>query len=168
MKLSDIQMFPRSSYEVDVPWASIERQLAADEPPDLDPDFQRGHVWTPEQRSAYVEYILRGGEAGKVLSFNRSGWLGNGPDGPYQIIDGLQRLTTARMFMRDEVQAFGHLRSQIIGHLGMWIGFKWRVYELASRADVLRFYLAINSGGTPHPAAEIERVRGLLAIEAKP
>jgi hypothetical protein len=30
---------------------------------------------------------------------------------------------------------------------------------------VLRYYLAMNAGGTPHGEAEIERVRGLLAKE---
>jgi hypothetical protein len=44
----------------------------------------------------------------------------------------------------------------------MHVGFKWRIYELPTRADVLRYYLAMNAGGTPHPAAEIERVRVLL------
>jgi hypothetical protein len=114
-----------------------------------------------EQRTAYVEYILRGGEGGKLLSFNRSGWLSGGPDGPYQIIDGLQRLTTAQMFMRDAVPAFGQPLSKFIGRLRLHVGFKWRVYELPDRAAVLRYYLAMNAGGTPHPVEEIERVRRL-------
>lgn len=167
MRFDEIEQFPRSHFEVDVPWTSIERTLANDEAPDLDPDFQRGHVWTLEQRTAYVEYILRGGEGGRLLSFNRSGWLGNGPNGPYQIIDGLQRLTTARMFLRDEVPVFGHLFSEFTDRLRMTVGFKWRVYELPTRADMLRYYLAMNAGGTPHPLLEIERVRELLAKEAR-
>jgi hypothetical protein len=49
-----------------------------------------------------------------------------------------------------------------------WItGFKFRMCSLASRAEVLRFYLNINAGGTPHTNSEIERVRAMLAtIEA--
>jgi hypothetical protein len=168
LRLDDIEMFPGKVYEVDVAWTALERTIAHhvdDEGLDLSPDFQRGHVWTLEQRSAYVEYILRGGEGGKLLSFNRSGWLGSGPDGPYQIIDGLQRLTTAQMFMRDEVPAFGRLLSKFVGRLRMHVGFKWRIYELPTRADVLRYYLQLNAGGTPHPAEEIARVRGLLEAE---
>lgn len=166
--LDDIEMFPRQVYEVDVPWTSIERtirQHVDDEHLDLMPDFQRGHVWTTEQRTDYVEYILRGGEGGKLLSFNRSGWLGRGPDGPYQIIDGLQRLTTAQMFMRDEVAAFGRPLSAFTGRLRMHVGFRWRIYELPTRADVLRYYLALNAGGAPHPSEEIARVRRLLHAE---
>ncbi len=170
VNLDTIEMFPRQVYEVDVAWTSLERTIAYhvdDEHLDLSPDFQRGHVWTMDQRSAYVEYIMRGGEGGKLLSFNRSGWLSSRSNGPYQIIDGLQRLTTARMFLRDEVVAFGQPLSKFIGRLRMHIGFKWRVYELADRAAVLRYYLAMNAGGTPHSAEEIGRVRELLdAVQA--
>jgi hypothetical protein len=35
-----------------------------------------------------------------------------------------------------------------------------------SRADVLRFYLALNSGGTVHKAKDLDRVRSLLACLA--
>ena len=40
--------------------------------------------------------------------------------------------------------------------------FKWRVVALKTREDVLRFYLSLNAGGTPHSAEEIERVRAML------
>lgn len=168
MRFVDIQQFPRSDYEVDVPWTALERTVnrhVEDDGLDLSPDFQRGHVWTSAQRSAYVEYILSGGQGGRVLSFNRSGWLGPGPQGPYQIIDGLQRLTTALMFMRDEVTAFDHVFSEFTDRMRMHVGFKWRVFELPTRSDVLRYYLAMNTGGTPHSSDEIERVRGLLAAD---
>lgn len=71
MDFNEIPCFPHSGYEVDVSFNQINSwmkdQLAAGL--DLNPDFQRGHVWTLEQRSRFVEYLLRGGEGGKVLSF---------------------------------------------------------------------------------------------------
>ncbi len=33
----------------------------------LNPDFQRGHVWAEEQQIAFVEFILRGGMTGRDL-----------------------------------------------------------------------------------------------------
>lgn len=166
----DIPMFPKSGYQVDVEWTGLLRWVGrqvADEGLDLDPDFQRGHKWTAEQRTLYVEYILQGGEGGKDLCFNRSGWSGRGAEGPYEILDGKQRLTSAMMFMSDEIPAFGRLFSQWGGRLRMHAGFKWRIFELPTRADVLRYYLSMNAGGTPHSAEEIERVRALLAAEEK-
>lgn len=66
LKYSDIPKFPRSAYEVDVPWGYIEKHLKSilsDGPSglNLDPDFQRAHVWTEEQQRAYIEYQLMGG-----------------------------------------------------------------------------------------------------------
>jgi len=172
MDFSEIPLFPHSGYEIDVSFSYVEEwvQMQLKEGLDLSPDFQRGHAWTTEQRSRFVEYILRGGEGGKVLSFNHPGWSGrNGGmrEGPYQILDGLQRLTSVRMFMNNELQAFGRTLSEYTGrtHLRFHAGLKWRIFELQSRAEVLQYYLDMNAGGTPHAETEIKRVRALLTKE---
>ena len=33
----------------------------------LNPDFQRGHIWTEAQQIAFIEYVLRGGQSGRCL-----------------------------------------------------------------------------------------------------
>jgi hypothetical protein len=166
---NELPMFPKSGWCVDVAWRDLEVYIAkaADPLPlDLNPDFQRGHVWTDEQRTRYVEYVLRGGEGGKELLFNCRGWQNVRTDhpGPYQIIDGLQRLTAVRRFLAGELRAFGRYREQFQGQMRYYLGFKWRVFEL-TRAEVLQFYLDLNAGGTPHAESEIERVRALLSKE---
>lgn len=40
------------------------------------------------------------------------------------------------------------------------------IYGFKSRAELLRFYLDLNFGGTAHAPQEIERVKGLLAQAA--
>lgn len=165
-----LPMFPRSEWCVDVFWRDLEAYIHRDvtgvPPLDLNPDFQRGHVWTDEQRSRYVEYVLRGGEGGKELLFNCRGWqsVRTKTPGPYQIIDGLQRLTAVRRFLAGELRAFGHYRGQFQGPMQHYLGFRWRMFEL-TRAEVLQFYLDLNAGGTPHAESEIERVRALLSKE---
>ena len=37
----------------------------------LNPDFQRGHVWTEEQQTAYIEYLLMGGMSGRTIYSKR-------------------------------------------------------------------------------------------------
>lgn len=169
LHFDDIPRFPHSGFEVDVPYRDLLDWLEAQvkDGLDLHPDFQRGHVWTAEQRTRFVEYQLQGGEGGKVLSFNHPGWSGRNNDGkgPYQILDGLQRLTAAVMFIRNEVQAFGRYRKEFTGPMRHYLGFKWRIYELQTRRDVLQYYLDMNSGGTPHAESEIKRVRKLLEKE---
>ena len=165
MKLSEIVPFPSSIFEVDVSWEFLDAWIAEANPPlDLDPDYQRGHVWGEAQQVAYLEYVLKGGEVGRNIVTNCPGWksAGAGLGGPYELVDGLQRITAVRCFMRDEVRVFGRLRSEIQGSLRLSTTFRWRVLDLPTRADVLKLYLAINAGGTPHTREEIARVQALL------
>jgi hypothetical protein len=170
-KFSDIPLFPRSHYEVDVSWVDLEHTIQHYTERDglnLEPEFQRAHVWTRAQQVAYVEYILRGGEVGKSLTFNCPGWQLKLELGPYEIVDGKQRMEAVRAFMRDDFRAFGHLRSEYTDHIRLHVGgFKWRICSLETRAEVLELYLNINAGGTPHTKKELARVRAMLDLARK-
>lgn len=167
MNWRDIPPLTRSgSYAVDVPWGTLLRHVdkdAAEVGLNLMPDFQRGHVWTEAQQVAYVEYALREGAiTGKDLYFNHPGWMRNWK-GEYVIVDGLQRLTAALKFLRNEMRAYGHLFKEFEGHARViQASFRWHVNNLQTRREVLQWYLEFNSGGTPHTDAELDRVRGLL------
>ncbi len=167
-----IPQFPAAHYEVNVPLGYLDRTVAdhvRDYGLNLDPDFQREHVWSWAQRIEFMEYMLQGGEGGKVLCFNHCSWNSiPKPGDAYEILDGKQRLTSALMFLRNEVPVFGgHLFRDFTDKPDLGGGFRWRIFALPKRADVLRYYLAMNAGGTPHTCDEIERVRALLAAEEK-
>jgi hypothetical protein len=133
---------------------------------DLNPDFQRAHVWTPEQQTSYVEYILRGGTSGKELYFNCPDYTGGSTVGPYVIVDGKQRLEAVRQFMRGEIPAFGYYRSDYSDSPNMPTArFSWNIAGLKTRKEVLEWYLNFNSGGTIHTEQELQKVRDLLAVE---
>jgi hypothetical protein len=167
-KWKDIPQFPRAHYEVDVSWDFVEWHLGKWRESyglALDPDYQRAHVWTEAQQIAYVEYVLAGGEVGKNITWNCMGWGSLDRTGPMELIDGKQRLEAVRAFMRGDLEVYG--RRYVDGDALRWsAGFKWRVCSLSTRADVLRLYLNINAGGTPHTPDEIERVRALLEHES--
>ncbi len=164
----DIDVFPRANWEVDVDWVDIEGRIDKwnkDYNLKLEPDFQRGHVWTDKQRSSYIEYCLKEGETSRVIIFNCSLW-NSGMGNDITLIDGLQRLTSVRKFMNNEVRAFGRYYKDFSGILRYRQGnLKFRMLELQTRADILAFYLSFNSGGTVHPKSELERVRMLLKNE---
>ena len=61
---------------------------------DLSPDFQRDYVWKSRQRTRLVESILLGIPL-PAFYFNQA------TDGSYQVVDGVQRLSTISLFMRD-------------------------------------------------------------------
>jgi len=131
---------------------------------DLDPYFQRAHVWTESQQIAWLEFFLRGGKSGRVLFFNHPGWFRDWKGTPV-IVDGKQRLEAIRRFIHDEIRVFGSLRSEFTDTLRMTHTMKLNMNDLRTRAEVLQWYVEFNSGGTPHTIEEIDRVRELLAKE---
>lgn len=171
MKFSDIKPFTRcSSYCVTVPWSHLERHIerAMEMNLDLDPDFQRAHVWTPEKQIRYVEYILRQGHSSRELWFNHTQWNGNPTKGRYEIVDGKQRLQAARMFLANQIPAFGYHYEEYEDPLRFTVAyFNWHVNDLKTREEVLQFYLDLNEGGVVHTEEELSRVRALLEAEKK-
>jgi hypothetical protein len=136
---------------------------------DVSPDYQRGHVWTDEQRSAFCGYWLQGGTTPTLWIWHPPEVMGNGPRP--ELIDGKQRLTALLKWWHGEIPADADGRM-------IWVhdtDKRFRVYHsihltfvrLADRADVLRFYLRLNGGGTPHSPDELARVRALLDEEEK-
>jgi len=185
MRFKDIPKFIHGgSYACDVPWTYLEEWLSRHEEDgsllDLDPDFQRGHVWDDQKRAAYVEYVLRGGESSRSLWWNCKDWM-NGGKGPLQIVDGKQRMEAARKFIRNELPVFAVLRSKkepqsqrgwlysdFEGKLGFVDAtFRMHVNNLATRELVLTWYCDLNTGGVVHTPEEINRVKDLLEKERR-
>lgn len=70
-------------------------QQISDKEIDLAPDFQREYVWSMRQRTRLIESILLGIPL-PAFYFNQSS------DGTYQVVDGVQRLSTVAFFMADK------------------------------------------------------------------
>jgi len=166
-RFSDIPKFPTLNYRIQVsldelePW--LERMISS-HGLQMEPDFQRGHVWTDEQAIAFMEFFLMNGEAGRLILFNHPGWMGSF-EGEMVLVDGLQRLTAALRFLRNELPVFGHLYSEFEDRPSYESNFTIAIAKLPTRADVLKWYIDLNSGGTPHAASENGRVRALLSRE---
>lgn len=133
----------------------------------LNPDFQRGHVWTEKQQIAWLEFFLRGGKTGRILYFNCSWWQGRKNEGEYNdfvCVDGLQRITAIRRFMNGEISVFESYINEyeddmsIVRH-----NIKVNINNLKSEKDVLQWYVDMNAGGTPHTSEEIERVKKMIS-----
>lgn len=172
MKFSDIPSFTHNpSYRINVGWkylqSTLDRWQSRNDkfPLDLNPDFQREHVWTLEQQIAYIEYALKGGKSGRELYFNCVGWQGK-YDGEFVIVDGKQRLHAVMQFLDNKVPVFGgYYFKDISGHLPTTAEFIFCVNDLPTRKEVLQWYLEMNTGGTPHSKEEIEKVKLMLDSE---
>lgn len=167
MRFKDIKTFPMCHYRVDVSWNYLEEhiRLQVDAGLNLEPDFQRAHIWTEEKQINYIEYCLKGGVSGRELYFNCPKWRYGGRKN-YVIVDGKQRLQAARLFMENKIPAFGHLLSEYKDKPDMLMTrFSWNVASLETRKEVLQWYIDFNSGGVIHSREELERVKKLLENE---
>lgn len=174
MRFRDIPQFPSARWAVDVPWTHLDgnlETLAGEGELRLDPDYQRAHVWTLEQQTAYVEFQLMGGELSRSIIFNAPYWTRHGvpPEETYvELIDGKQRLEAVRAFLRGDLRVFGLRYGDFEDKLPtMEHRFRFQLCCLETREEVLQLYLKINAGGTPHSAAELDRVRKLLEEERR-
>lgn len=151
----------------------------------LDPPYQRGSVWTEDQRVALVQSWLRGLPAGVVILSDRGNGLWAGPD-PYKTgdpvwacIDGKQRLTTALMWRNGDFAVpaswlpadhiattedtadgpyFRYTGLSNKGKLFMDRYCSFLVAEskdCATEADEAAFYVLVNGGGTPQSSADM-------------
>lgn len=168
MKFTDIKPFTIGSYEVDIPINHLKNALNSynqDYSLELNPDFQRGNVWTQAQKIAYLEFFFREGRSAKTLYFNIGDWSEKkDSDIPQMVcVDGLQRLTAMLDFLNDKIPVFGAYfgefeDKQRLNHFT----FKFNINNLPYKKDVLNWYIEMNSGGTVHSTEEIERVRNML------
>lgn len=134
-------------------------------PLNIDPDFQRLHVWTEDQQIAWIEFFLRGGKSGLDIYFNHPGWRSN-YKGEFVLVDGKQRIKAAMRFINNEIPAFGSYYREFTDRIGFTdTTLVFHVNNLKTRAEVLQWYLEFNTGGTPHSAEEIAKAQRLLDEE---
>lgn len=166
-----IKKFPHCPYHVNMnfdyllEW--IDKRVDEDKL-ELNPDFQRGHVWNEEQQIKFIEFILMDGNSGREIYFNHPGWQDD-YRGTMQLVDGLQRVTAIRKFMNDELPIFGGYTLSQIENLKMAdhrMSMSIHVNSLQTRKEVLEWYIFMNSG-IAHTKEEIDRVKGLIEDEKR-
>ena len=173
MKFKDIKPFTQDgSYEINIGLKYLEKVLKdydEDYGLELNPDFQRGVVWTEEQQIAYVEFFIRGGKTARVIYFNCPSFNNfTGNNNPMVCVDGLQRLTALRKFLNNELKVFGGYLNDFEDKdifLRRTDQLRFNINNLKTRKEVLQWYLDFNSGGTVHSQEEIDRVKTLLEKE---
>lgn len=162
----DIPQFVDSHYKVDSSWEYMVNDWVPNNIKDcgldIDPDFQRGDVWNLNQQVSYLEFILRGGRSGTELFFNHPNWM-TSFKGDFVLVDGKQRLKAVTRFINNEIPAFGTLYGDYTDSIRISsCNFKVNISRLQTRAEVLQWYIDLNTMGTAHTDDEIAKVRGLL------
>lgn len=173
IRFRDIPQFiDEGNYRVDVNFEHLDswlQEFEEEQGLQLNPDFQRGHVWTEEQQVKFVEFILQGGKTGRDIYLNNPDWHNPNRETDYHdfvCVDGLQRITAIRRFLRDEIKVFGHFYSEFEGRTDIIRhNMVLHVNSLNTKKDVLTWYVQMNNGGTPHSEEEIKRVQKMIEGE---
>ena len=171
MKFIDIKELTRTAnYRVNIPFYLVKENIdryVTTYKLNLNPDFQRVHVWSEEQSIKYVEYILKGGFSGKEIYFNHPGWM-KSFKGNFVLVDGKQRLNAICMFLENKLKIFNKLLyKDFEGRPSSLKSLKFCINDLETREEVLQWYLDINTGSVVHTKEEIEKVKRLLRQERK-
>lgn len=175
MKFKDIPQFTSAgNYEIDVPIGFIKSQIKEYKETyglEMNPDFQRGNVWTREQQIAFLEYFFKGGKSALVIYFNHPDFgKGMAKDSDLKhmvLVDGLQRLTSLIGFIDNEIPIFGdnYFKDFEDRPRDTSYRLKFNVNDLQYRKEVLKWYIDMNNGGTVHSSQEINRVQKMLDEE---
>ena len=99
----------------------------------LNPEFQRGHVWTEKQQIAYIEYFLRGGKSGTIIYLNKPDWntsIAVGEYNEFTCVDGLQRITAFGKFVNNEIKVFDSYFREYTDKLRMKYTIKININDL--------------------------------------
>ncbi|MFD5389457.1 DUF262 domain-containing protein [Streptomyces sp. NPDC127074] len=155
--------------------------MIEDESLELAPDFQRGIVWKPVQKSRLIESVLL---QIPLPAF----YFAEDTDGLMRVVDGLQRLSTIRDFVCGgdergfELKGLEYLQSAVEGKRFEDLPAPWKrriyntqivtnVIDPTTPSDVMYdIFKRINTGGTPLNAQEIrhcmskERSRTILRV----
>lgn len=170
-RMVDNLLVPNGNYKVNMPLLHIKKHLE-DEIKDmglnLDPDFQRAHVWDLDKRVKYVEFLLKGGKSNPIY-FNHEGWT-KSYRGEYVIVDGKQRLTSILMFLDNEFTVFKDMDSEDIGYYAREFDMipndvEFIINDLPNRELVLKWYLQMNEGNVAHTEEELDKVRRMLTTK---
>lgn len=144
---------------------------------ELNPEFQRGHVWNLDKQIAFVENLLRGIDINKTIRFNDLTMRSH--DGADEIlknkilcIDGLQRLTAIIDFIDGKYKIFNNQLNyqDILNHPdkpsmrrifnNSLIQFDF--LQITSYKELLEYYIDLNTGGVAHTQADIQIAKDLL------
>lgn len=140
------------------------------EPLIMDPDYQRGYVWTETQQARFAGHMLEGGFIGPVI-MNRDRTCRRSDE----IVDGKQRLSTMYRWLKGELAAAlsdgaelwaSDLAPRALDYATSVTGPHFTIhYVNLERLEVLELYRRLNRGGTVHGPAELARLDALIAVE---
>ncbi|GAA4879801.1 hypothetical protein GCM10023310_69970 [Paenibacillus vulneris] len=128
---------------------------------DFDPDYQREHVWSLEDKVSLIDSIYNNIDIGKFVYVH----LGYSVEKMYEILDGKQRIRAILDFYEDKFPYNGLYFSEMTNrdqdHFENYPISCAEVRE-ATRAQKLRYFIKLNTGGRIMSTEHLDKVRLML------
>jgi hypothetical protein len=129
---------------------------------DLEPDYQRGNVWTPEQEYMLIDSIYKNIDIGKFTVIRRS--FKKRLSHYYEMLDGKQRLIALLRFyesrFRYKGKYFHELCTRDQGHFTNY-SVNYSECKPLTDEQKYRYFLKLNTSGKPVDSSHIEKVEKL-------
>lgn len=124
----------------------------------LNPDYQRGHVWTTEEQESYLLHVFSGEDSGLDI------WVNTYHEsGDVEVVDGKQRITAVIDFLNNKIQVNGMYWSDFDEtYLPDCYRFMWHRMKMKTKSEVISWYIKLNSTGKSHTDDEINMAKKLL------
>lgn len=137
---------------------------------DFEPEYQRGEVWSAEDKEKLLESIFMGADIGRFVFRRRTDeeWAKNRIS--YEIVDGKQRLLTLLAFFENRIPYKGVYYNELSGvDRHRFLDADTAVAELrnVSKINTLKIFLLLNRGGRPVSDKVIKNAEELLSKEPK-
>ena len=138
---------------------------------DLEPEYQRGNVWTESQKQNLLDSIFKNIDIGKFTIIKRP-W-GDNPNKPltpklYEMLDGKQRLTAIYEFYIGKLKFKGHyfweLHPRDRNHFKHY-AVSWAETVPLTKEQKYRYFLKLNTCGIPVAEDHIKKVREMWMEE---
>ena len=133
---------------------------------DFNPEYQRGYVWTQEDKELLLDSVFKNIDIGKfaLIRLSDAEWYERGLS--YEILDGKQRLSTLIEFYENKLAYKGKYYNDL-----SWkdrITFKNHNVSVAevrseNKKTILKYFLMLNRTGKAMDKAQLDKVENMLA-----
>jgi len=134
---------------------------------DFNPEYQRGLVWSHDQKVALIDSIFQRIDIGKFTFIQRDF---SDKTHYFEIIDGKQRLSAICEYYEDRFEWRGKRYSELCptdaNHFDTFPIIQGEVSQVTP-AQILKLFVKLNTSGTPMDADHLEKVRLMAEMEGK-
>ena len=131
----------------------------------LDPYYQRGLVWSEEQKVSLIDSIFKEVEIGRFL-FIDLGWQGIGKES-YEVVDGKQRLSAIFDFIENKFKYKGLYYKDLcksdvrrFNNLSIVWG---TLHSSTTKDELLEIFVRLNTHGVAMDKSHLEKVKALMS-----